>query len=221
MMGLPPPPVPRKDEEKRTGRRAAGDRIRQSTTRRGPRRKEGVTRWDGDVRRRRVDETKAAADEHTEGETVAKGGDDRELGEGVGGVGDSKIGTEEGDEAVDDDVLGPKTMEQLVPRRGATATKTGGEAPNRRGRRTRPVTAPRRGRRGSLDFFFFYTRSAREEGNVDNAVRDGGGGISMVHRCGLKNLLMVKVRALELLKLRTARKPDQGQTNTPHPCVPD
>jgi hypothetical protein len=35
----------------------------------------------------------------------------------------------------------------------------------------------------------------------------------MVHRCGLKNLLMVKVRALELLKLRTARKPDQGQTN--------
>ena len=36
-------------------------------------------------------------------------------------------------------------------------------------------------------------RSAREEGNVDNAVRDDGGGISMVHRCGLKNLLMVKV----------------------------
>ena len=89
---------------------------------------------------------------------------------------------------------------------GATATKTRGEAPNRRGRRTRPRTAPRRGRRGSLDFFFFfYTRSAREEGNVDNAVRDGGGGISMVHRCGLKNLLMVKVRALEILKLRTTR----------------
>ena len=114
------------------------------------------------MRRRRVDETKAAADEHTEGETVAKGGDDRELGEGVGGVGDSKIGTEEGDEAVDDDVLGPKTMEQLVPRRGATATKTGGEAPNRRGRRTRPVTAPRRGRRGSLDFFFFFILAPRE-----------------------------------------------------------
>jgi hypothetical protein len=144
------------------------------------------------VRRGRVDETKAAADEHTEGEAVAKGGDDRELGEGFGGVGDPKIGAEESDEAVDDDVLGPKTMEQLVPRRGATATKTGGEAPNRRGRRTRPRTAPRRGRRGSLDFFF-YTRSAREEGNVDNAVRDDGGGISMVHRCGLKNLLMVKV----------------------------
>ena len=53
--------------------------------------------------------------------------------------------------------------------------------------------------------FFFYTRSAREEGNVDNAVRDDGGGISMVHRCGLKNLLMVKVRALEILKLRTTR----------------
>ena len=40
---------------------------------------------------------------------------------------------------------------------------------------------------------------------MDNAVRDGGGGISMVHRCGLKNLLMVKVRALEILKLRTTR----------------
>jgi len=110
-----------------------------------------------------------------------------------GGVGDPKIGTEESDEAVDDDVLGPKTMEQLVPRRGVTATKTGGEAPNRRGRRTRPRTVSRRGRRGSLDFFFVYTRSSREDGNVDNAVRDGGGGISMVHRCGLKNLLILKV----------------------------
>ncbi len=49
-------------------------------------------------------------------------------------------------------------------------------------------------------------RSAQEEGNVDNAVCDDGGGISMVHRCGLKNLLMVKVRALEILKLRTTRK---------------
>ena len=107
------------------------------------------------MRRGRVVETKTAADEHTEGEAVAKGGDDRGLGEGFGGVGDPKIGAEESDEAVDDDVLGPKTMVQLVPRRGATAAKTGGEAPNRRGRRTRPRTAPRRGRRGSLDFFFF------------------------------------------------------------------
>ena len=115
------------------------------------------------MRRRRVDETKAAADEHTEGETVAKGGDDRELGEGVGGVGDSKIGTEEGDEAVDDDVLGPKTMEQLVPRRGATATKTGGEAPNRRGRRTRPRMALRRRQSGSLDFFFSCAIPKRKE----------------------------------------------------------
>jgi hypothetical protein len=134
----------------------------------------------------RVDETKAAADEHTEVDTVAKGGDDRGLGEGFGGVGDPKIGAEDRDEALDDDPLGPKTMKQLVarqPRRGATATKTGGEAPNRRGRRIRPRTAPRRGQRGSLDFF--YLRSAREEGNVDNAVRDDGGGISMVHRCGL------------------------------------
>ena len=49
-------------------------------------------------------------------------------------------------------------------------------------------------------------RSAQEEGNMVNAVRDDGGGISMVHRCGLKNLLMVKVRALEILKLRTTKK---------------
>ena len=110
------------------------------------------------MRRGRVDEMKAAADEHTEVDAVAKGGDDRGLGEGFGGVGDPKIGAEDRDEALDDDPLGPKTMKQLVarqPRRGAMATKTGGEAPNRRGRRTQPRTAPRRGRRGSLDFFFF------------------------------------------------------------------
>ena len=40
---------------------------------------------------------------------------------------------------------------------------------------------------------------------MNNAVRDDGGSISMVHRCGPKNLLMVKVRALETLKLRTTR----------------
>jgi len=33
----------------------------------------------------------------------------------------------------------------------------------------------------------------REKGNMDNVARDNGGGISMVHWCGLKNLLMVKV----------------------------
>ena len=49
-------------------------------------------------------------------------------------------------------------------------------------------------------------RSARKERNVDNVVRINGGGISMVYWCGLKNLLMVKVRALEILKLRTTRK---------------
>jgi hypothetical protein len=170
------------------------------------------------VRRGRVDETKAAADEHTEVDAVAKGGDERGLGEGFGGVGDPKIGAEDRDEALDDDPLGPKMMKQLVahqPKRGATATKTGWEAPNRRGRRIRPRTAPRRGRRGSLDFFFFNMRSAREEGNVDNAVCDDGGGIFMVHRCGLKNLLMVKVRALEILKLRTTRKNPTKDRPTP------
>ena len=36
---------------------------------------------------------------------------------------------------------------------------------------------------------------------MDNVARNEGGGISMVHRCRLKNLLMVKVRALDILKL--------------------
>jgi hypothetical protein len=49
-------------------------------------------------------------------------------------------------------------------------------------------------------------RSVQEEEYMDNAVRDDGGGISMVHRCGFKNLLMVKVGALEILKLQTTRK---------------
>jgi hypothetical protein len=40
------------------------------------------------VRQGRVDEMKSAADEFTEGDTVAKGGDDRGLWKGVGGVGD-------------------------------------------------------------------------------------------------------------------------------------
>ena len=82
---------------KRSGRDglAAGDRIRQSTTRRRSRRKEGFARWNGDVRRGRVDEMKAAADELTEGDAVAKGGDDRGLGEGFGGVGDPIIGAED------------------------------------------------------------------------------------------------------------------------------
>jgi hypothetical protein len=88
------------------------------------------------VRRGRVDETKAAADELTKVDAVAKGGDDRGLGEGFGGVGDPKA-------------------------------------------ETRTRTKRKRG-------FFFYMSSAREDGNVDNAVRDDGGGISMVHWCGLK-----------------------------------
>ena len=108
------------------------------------------------MRRGRVDETKAATDELTEVDAVAKGGDNRGLEEGFGGVGDPKIGAEDRVEALDHNPLDLKLMKQLVarrPRRGAT--ETGGEAPNRRGRRTRPRTAPRRGRRGSLDFFFF------------------------------------------------------------------
>ncbi len=62
------------------------------------------------MRRGQVDETKAAADEHTEEDAVAKGGDDRGLGKGFGVVGDPKIGAKERDEAPDHDPLGPKTM---------------------------------------------------------------------------------------------------------------
>ena len=73
------------------------------------------------MRRRRVDETKATVDELMKVDAVAKGGDNRGLGEGFGGVGDPKIGAKDCNEALDDDPLGPKTMKQLVarqPRRG-------------------------------------------------------------------------------------------------------
>ena len=62
------------------------------------------------MRRGRVDETEATADEFTEADTVAKGGNDRGLGKGLGGVGDPKIRSKEHDEALDHDPLGPKTM---------------------------------------------------------------------------------------------------------------
>ncbi len=62
------------------------------------------------MRRGCIDETKAAADELTEEDAVAKGGDDRGLGKGFGGRGDPKIGSKERDEAPDHNLLGPKTV---------------------------------------------------------------------------------------------------------------
>jgi hypothetical protein len=62
------------------------------------------------MRQGRVNETKAAADELTEGDAVAKGGDDPGPGKGFGGVGDPQIGSEERNEAPGHDPLGPKTM---------------------------------------------------------------------------------------------------------------
>ncbi len=41
---------------------------------------------------------------------------------------------------------------------------------------------------------------------MDNATRDDGGGISMVHRCGLKNLLMVKSESFRNLKATNYKK---------------
>ena len=92
-------------------------------------------------------------------------------------------------------------------------------------RRTGEEGEPDRERRQDEDkeeaWIFFYMRSAREEGNVDNAVRDDGGGISMVHRCGLKNLLMVKSESFRNLKATNYKKePDQGQTNSYHTMLP-
>ncbi len=107
---------------------------------------------------------KAAAYELVEVGAVVKGGDDRGLGEGFCGVGDAEIGSEERDEASDNDLLGLKATKQLVarqPRRGMT--EAGGEAPNRRGRRIRPRTAPRCGRRGSLKLGFLFLICAPRE----------------------------------------------------------
>ena len=117
----------------------------------------------GDGSRGRVDETKAATDELAEVNAVAKGGDNHGIGEGFGGIGDTEIGSKERNEASDHDPLGLTTTKQLVarqPRRGVTETR--GEAQNRRGRRTRPRTAPRRGQRGSLDFFICAPRESKE-----------------------------------------------------------
>jgi hypothetical protein len=139
-------------------------------------------RWNGDGSWGCADETKAAMDELAEVGAVAKGGDDRGLGDGFCRVGDTEIGSEERDEVSDNDLLGLKSMKQLVARqRQRGVMEAGGEAPNWRGRRNQPRTAPRHGQRGSWDFLF-YMRSAQEEGNVDNAARKNRGGISMVHR---------------------------------------
>ncbi len=75
------------------------------------------------MRRGRVNETKTAADKFSEADAVAKGGDNRGLGKGLGNVGDPEIGTKEPDEALDHEPLSAKTMEELVaiqPRRVAT-----------------------------------------------------------------------------------------------------
>ena len=108
-----------------------------------------------------------------------------------------------------------------MPKRGGDGDEDrgGGAEPERKENPTENGAETRTKRKLGFFFFFFYTRSAREEGNVDNAVRDGGGGISMVHRCGLKNLLMVKVRALEILKLRTTRNnPTKDRPTTRGKC---
>ena len=115
------------------------------------------------MRRGRVDETKAATDEHTEVDAVATGGDERGLREGFGGVGDPKIGAEESDEAVDDDVLGPKTMEQLVPRKGGDGDEDrgGGAEPERKENPTENGAETRTKRK--LGFFFICAPRERKE----------------------------------------------------------
>ena len=55
----------------------------------------------------RVEKTKPAADEFSEADAVANGGDNRGLGKGLGNVGDPKTGTKEPNEALDHDPLGP------------------------------------------------------------------------------------------------------------------
>ena len=121
---------------------------------RRPRRKEGFARGDGDGSRGHVDETKAAADEFAEVDAVAKGGDDRGLGEGVGDGGDAESGAKKRDEALDHDPLGPKTTKQLVarqPRRGVT--ETGGR--RRAGEEGEPDRERRRGADEQEAWIFF------------------------------------------------------------------
>jgi hypothetical protein len=99
------------------------------------------------VGRGHVEKTKATTDELAEIGAVTKGGNNRRLWEGFGGVEDAEGRAEHQDEAVDNDCLGLESPKQLVarqPRRGVT--EAGGEALNRRESRNRPRTAPRRGR---------------------------------------------------------------------------
>jgi hypothetical protein len=86
--------------------------------------------------------------------------------------------------------------------KGSDGGRGGGAKPERKEKPTKNGAEAQTKRKLN----FFCMRSAQEEGNVDNAFCNNGGGISMVHRCGLKNLLTVKVRSLKILKLRTTRK---------------
>ena len=89
---------------------------------------------------------KTAGEKSSEIDAIAKSSDDCGLGEDFSGIGDVEIGSEEHNEAPNNDLLGLKAMKQLVAHQpGRGATEAGGEVPNRRGRRDRPRTVPRRG----------------------------------------------------------------------------
>ena len=103
-------------------------------------------------------------DELAEVGTATKGGNERGLREDLCGLRDAKIRSKEHDEASDNNLLGLKATKQLVahqPQRGVTEAR--GEAPNWRGRRNRPRTATRHGRRGSWDFFYICALSEKKE----------------------------------------------------------
>jgi hypothetical protein len=96
-------------------------------------------------------------------------------------VADTEIGSEERNEVSDNDLLGLKASKQLgarQPRRGVTEARGGGAEPERKEKQTKNGTEALTKRNLGV----FYMHSGREEGNVDNAVRNNGGGISMVQR---------------------------------------
>ncbi len=90
------------------------------------------------------------------------------------------------------------------------------EAPNRRGRRIRPRTAPRRGRRGSLNFFIYALRARGRKRGQCRPRRRG----RHLHGSPVRAQKPADGESESFRNLKATnykKEPDQGQTNTGHP----
>ena len=135
---------------------------------------------------------KAAVDELAEVGAVAKGGDDRGLGEGFCGVGDAEIESKERDEALDNNLVGLKATKQLLARqlrRGVMEAGGGGAEPERKEKPTKNSAEAWRKRK--LGFFLYALRARGRKRGQCRPRRRGW----HLHGSPVRaqNLLMVKV----------------------------